>query len=294
MRVNDAIKTVYLGLSGNILLAVVKGVAGYYGNSFALIADSVESATDCVASILLLLGLKYALKPADKNHPYGHGRAEALTTFVVVGFLVASAAVIAYQSVQNIRSTQLAPEKFTLVVLASIVLLKEFFYRAVTKTNKKLNSSALKADAWHHRSDALTSLMAFIGISISVLFGEGYENAEDWAALAASFIILINAWRIFRPALGEIMDEHVHDNLVAQIRILAEEVDGVLGTEKCLIRKTGMRFHVDLHIIVNASISVLEGHNIAHAVKDHLINKLLQLSDVLIHVEPGTNISSAE
>jgi cation diffusion facilitator family transporter len=206
----------------------------------------------------------------------------------VVGFLVLSATIIAYESIQNLQSPQEAPEKFTLIVLAVIVIIKELFYRMVAKKSNETKSSSLKADAWHHRSDAITSLMAFIGISIAIFMGEGYEKADDWAALFASGFIIYNAYLIFRPALGEIMDEHLYDDLVAEIRTISMGVDGVVDTEKCLVRKAGLSFHVDLHLIVNGAITVLEGHVIAHRLKDELLQKLPEINDVLIHIEPDT------
>jgi cation diffusion facilitator family transporter len=281
-----AIKTIYFSIFGNTLLAIAKGVTGIFGNSYALIADAIESTTDVLSSILVLFGLKYATKPADENHPYGHGRAEPLITFAVVGFLVFSATIIAYESIQNLQSPQVAPEKFTLIVLAVIVIIKELFYRMVAKKSNETKSSSLKADAWHHRSDAITSLMAFIGISIAIYMGEGYEKADDWAALFASGFIIYNAYLIFRPALGEIMDEHLYDDLVAEIRTISMGVDGVVDTEKCLVRKAGLLFHIDLHLIVNGAITVLEGHVIAHRLKDELLQKLTEINDVLIHIEP--------
>lgn len=272
---------------GNTALAILKGVTGYFGNSYALIADAIESVSDIFSSLLLLFGIKYASKPADKNHPYGHGRAEPLITFLVVGFLVCSAAIIAYQSIQNIQTPHELPKPFTLFVLGFIIFIKELFYRIVSKKAEQTHSSAIKADAWHHRSDAITSLAAFIGIALALFLGKGYESADDWAALFASGIILYNSYLIFRPALGEIMDEHVYDELIQTIRNLSKNVEGVIDTEKCLIRKTGMKYHVDLHIIVAADITVKEGHHIAHKLKDYLLNELEHVADVLIHVEPN-------
>lgn len=286
----EAIKASYWSIAGNTLLAVAKGITGIFGNSYALIADAIESTTDVFSSILVLLGLRYASKPADENHPYGHGRAEPLFTFMVVGFLIVSATIIAYESIENINTPHEIPKPYTLIVLAFIIVIKEVFYRIVSKKGDETNSSVLKADAWHHRSDAITSLTAFIGISIALIMGKGYENADDWAALLASGFILYNAYLILRPALGEIMDEHMHDEMEAEIRSIALENPGVVETEKCFIRKTGMTYHVDLHIAVNAEISVKEGHDIAHRVKDELLLKIPEIADVLIHVEPDDEL----
>ena len=281
-----AINTIVFSIVGNCFLALIKGFAGFFGNSYALIADAIESTTDIFSSILVLFGLKYANKPADKNHPYGHGKIEPLITFLLVGFLVISATFIAHESIQNIRNPHVLPEKWTLIVLALIIAWKELSFRIVIQKSKETNSSSLKADAWHHRSDAITSVAAFIGISMALLLGKGYESADDWAALFASGFIFYNSYLIFRPALGEIMDEHFYDDLVEDIRRISLTVDGIIATEKCFIRKVGMIYHVDLHAKVNGSISVTDGHNLAHQLKDTLRAEIPQLGHVLIHIEP--------
>jgi cation diffusion facilitator family transporter len=285
--VNQAKKATWMSILGNALLALIKGLSGIFGNSYALIADAIESTADIFSSILVLFGIHYSTRPPDRNHPYGRGRAEPLITFVVVGFLVASAVVIAFESIENIQQPHALPKPFTLWVLAGIIISKELFFRFVRRKSQETNSSSLKADAWHHRSDAITSLAAFIGISVALIMGPGYESADDWAALLASLVILYNAFLIFRPALGEIMDKQVYGELVNRIRDFSVQVPGVLGTEKCHIRKSGMKFHVDLHVIVNGHMTVLEGHAIAHRLKDHLLMELPVLADVLIHIEPA-------
>ena len=173
------------------------------------------------------------------------------------------------------------------MVLGAIIIWKEISFRLVIRKSIETNSSSLKADAWHHRSDAITSVAAFIGISIALYFGKGYETADDWAALFAAGLILYNSYLIFRPALAEIMDEHVYDELISDIRKIALTVDGILGTEKCFIRKAGMKYHVDLHAIVDATISVKQGHDLAHKLKDTLRFKISTLGHVLIHIEPN-------
>jgi cation diffusion facilitator family transporter len=281
-----AVKATYFSIVGNTSLAIIKGIAGFFGNSYALIADAIESTTDIFASLLVLFGIKYSNRPADKNHPYGHGRAEPLITFLVVGFLITSATIIAYESIKNIGTPHELPKPWTLLVLGAIIIWKEISYRIVLKKSKETHSSSLKADAWHHRSDAITSVGAFIGISIALIMGKGYETADDWAALFASGFILYNSYLIFRPALGEIMDEHVYDDLIEEIRQVAHRVEGVQDTEKCFIRKAGMQYHVELHAKVNAHITVEEGHTIAHKLKDTLRSEIPQLGHVLIHIEP--------
>ncbi|MBI5412489.1 cation transporter [Candidatus Peregrinibacteria bacterium] len=282
-----AIKTTYFSMAGNACLALLKGLAGYFGNSFALIADAIESASDVFSSFLVFVGLKYSGKPPDKNHPYGHGRAEPLMTFLVVGFLIASAIIIAYKSVKNIGTPHEIPKAYTLFILAAIITWKEVSYRIVSKKSHETHSSSLKADAWHHRSDAITSVAAFIGISIALIFGKGYEYADDWAALFASGFILYNSYLIFRPALGEVMDEHMYDDLVEEIRQTSRKVEGIIDTEKCFIRKSGIKYHVDLHATVDANITVKQGHELAHKLKGALQQNMPQLGHILIHIEPN-------
>lgn len=282
-----AIKATWFSIIGNTSLAFVKWVAGFFGNSYALIADAIESTTDIFASLLVLFGIKYASRPADKNHPYGHGRIEPLITFLVVVFLITSATIIAYESIKNIGTPHELPKPWTLIVLGIIIIWKEVSYQIVIRKSKATHSSSLKADAWHHRSDAITSVSAFIGISIALLFGKGFETADDWAALFAAAFILYNSYLIFRPALGEIMDEHLYDDLIITIRQESLKVDGVVGTEKCFIRKAGLKYHVDLHATVDANITVKYGHEIAHNLKDTLRKEIPELGHLLIHIEPN-------
>ena len=281
-----AVKATYFSIVGNVCMALIKGFAGFFGNSYALIADAIESTTDIFASFLVLFGIKYSNRPADENHPYGHGRAEPLITFLVVGFLITSATIITYESFNNIATPHELPKPWTLVVLGAIIIWKEYSFRLVMKRSVESNSSSLKADAWHHRSDAITSVAAFTGISIALVLGKGYESADDWAALFAAGFIFYNSYFIFRPALGEIMDEHLYDDLIATIRKVAHQVDGIVYTEKCFIRKAGMKYHVELHAIVNSEISVKEGHALAHILKDTLREEIQELGHVLIHIEP--------
>ncbi|WP_276682476.1 cation diffusion facilitator family transporter [Empedobacter brevis] len=279
-------KTVYFSILGSLGLAIIKWLAGFFGNSFALIADAIESTTDIFSSVLVLLGIKYSKRPADDNHPYGHGRIEPLVTFIVVIFLVISATVIAHQSIINLRTPHELPEAWTLFVLGAIILWKEISYHVVNRRAKLLNSTSLKADAWHHRSDAITSVAAFIGISIALWFGKGYEYADDWAALFAAGFILYNCYHIFRPALGEIMDENLFEDMVSKVRELSLHVGGVLAIDKCYVRKIGMSFLIDIHAVVDPQLNVKQGHEIAHALKDYLILHMPEIANVFVHIEP--------
>ncbi len=287
-----AIRTVIFSMVSSVFLAAIKFLAGIFGNSFALIADGIESVVDVFSSILVLVGLRYAERPPDENHPYGHGKAEPLITFLVVVFLVMSAATIAWQAIINIQDPHGLPEPFTLIILGAIIIWKEISFQIVINRSRKLKSSALRAEAWHHRSDAITSVAAFAGISIAIFAGEGFEAADDYAALVAVAFILYNCYRIFRPALGEVMDEDIYSDLNEKIRLISVNVKGVKDTEKCFIRKAGMKYHVDLHAIVDGEISVKEGHHISHQLKDRLREEIPELGNVLIHVEPFVPLSN--
>lgn len=217
---NSAYRTIIFSILSSLMLAVIKAFSGVLGHSDALIADAIESGTDVLASFLVLFGIYYSHKPPDEDHPYGHGKAEPLVTFGVVGFLVVSATLIAYNGIQNLQKEQPQPQFFTVFVLIGIIVWKELSYRYVLIKGKKLNSLSLQADAWHHRSDAISSLIALLGITVSLLFGPEFSKADDWAAIISALFILYNAYSIFRPALGEILDEHSHHHIVDTIRLL--------------------------------------------------------------------------
>lgn len=278
--------TILLSLIGNALLVVIKLITGILGNSFAIIADSLESAGDVFSSFIIYLGLRVSAKPSDEDHPFGHGKVEPVISFLVVIFLIGSAAYIAFQAISNLQSPHKMPKPYTLIVLAGIIIYKELFYRFVSKKGEQTGSTSLKADAWHHRSDAITSLAAFIGIGLALLLGEGYEHLDDWAALVASVIIVVNAYFVFRPALGELLDEQNYDDLIDEVRDVAEKVEGVIDTEKCFIRKFGMRYVVDIHVRVSAQLSVVEGHTIGHAVQSSVQDNFPEIEHVFTHVEP--------
>lgn len=282
----NAQRVIWYGIAINVVLAIAKALSGIYGHSEALIADAIESTSDVFASGMVLFGLAYAARPADENHPYGHGRAEPLFTFGVVGFLLVSASVLAYRSVYNIFNPNELPEAHTLWMLGITIVVKEVYFRITKKVAKDANSALVEGDAWHHRSDALTSATAFIGITVTLIFGKKFGAADDIAALVTCVVIIYNAYKLLRPALGEIMDEQVHTELIKDIRDVAKTIPGVLGTEKCYVRKSGFAHYVDLHINVDGECSVKKGHDIAHEVQDAIIKKLPQIAQVLIHVEP--------
>ncbi len=281
-----ALRTALLSAITNAVMAVGKGIAGVLGHSDALLADAIESVSDVFSSILVIVGIRYAQKPADDDHPYGHGRAESLSTFAVVAFLIVSATYILNEGIRNLYEEQVMPESFTLIVLVAIVLIKEISFQYVYRKGKQTNSSTLMADAWHHRSDAISSVIALAGVGISLLLGPKFVHADDWAAIAASLFIYYNAYKIFRPTLGEFMDEHMHHELIDEIRAIAFEVKGVKATEKCWVRKSGMFYQVDLHIEVEPDLPVEKGHEISHTAKDLIMSRIETIADVHIHIEP--------
>lgn len=275
-----------MGAVANSVLAVVKFVAGIAGNSYVLVADAIESLTDVASSCVLLLGLKIAARPPSSKYPYGRGRAETFSALFVSFLLFFAAIGIAIESVRQITTVHSVPAPYTLAVVITVVLIKEALFRWAFKIGSSLKSAAIQADAWHHRSDAITSAAAFLGISIALIGGPGYESADDWAALFAAGIILLNAFLIARPAIDEMLDRSPDPNVVKEIRSLAESVDGVLGTHKCFVRKLGLELFVDLDVVVDAEMSVRESHSIAHRVQDLVREQLPVITKVLVHIEP--------
>ena len=283
---SEAIRTTQLGIVVSIILIFVKGISGHLGHSYALIADATESGADVISSGLLWIALKYAQRPADKDHPYGHGKAEPVAAIVIGFFLLFAAGWIAWHSIGFIQTPHDLPKSFTLIVLLVVVITKEILFRYVYAIGKRLNSQAVMADAYHHRSDAITSIAAFIGIVIALICGKGYEGADDWAALVACIFIVYNAFKIISPAFAEIMDKAPSDELIASISHIASLHKEVKRVEKCHVRKMGLDYYVDMHIEVDGHINVFDAHQVAHQVKDKLLAANLHIKDALIHVEP--------
>jgi len=275
------------GLIVNVLLAAAKILAGVIGHAYVLIADGIESALDIGGSIVIWGGLTFAARPPDRTHPYGHGKAEPIASVVVALGVLAAAVAIAVQSVREIFLPHHAPAPWTLAVLIFAVIVKETLYRYVIRFGQKVESTAIKTDAWHHRIDAMTSIAAFIGISVALIGGKPWQSADDWAALVACALIGANGYRLLRPAFFEIMDTAPHAKFVRSICDSAESVPGVVEVEKCRARKMGLDFYVDLHVGVDGNISVHEGHEIAHRVKSAIQQSDSRVADVLVHIEPA-------
>jgi len=284
--VRETLRLVQYGALVNVVLALVKLLAGVVGNSYALIADGVESSADVLGSLVVWSGVRIAARSADDAYPFGYGKAEALAA-TVVGLMLAGAATgIGIASVREIRTPHHAPAPFTLAVLVGVILVKEFLFRRMGKHGVESGSTAATADAWHHRSDAITSAAAFIGISLSLLAGPGWESADDWAALVAGAVILVNAVGVMRPAIHELMDKAPDAEIQARVARAARSVDGVCLIEKLKVRKAGTNFWVDLHVQADPALSLHDAHILSGRVKSAIRAVEPRVVGALIHMEP--------
>jgi cation diffusion facilitator family transporter len=275
-----------IGVAANAALALLKVVAGFLGNSYALIADGIESTSDTITSLVVWGGLRVAEKPADDRHPYGYGKAESLAGIIAASALLVAAGMIAVQSVREILTPHHLPHWATLVVLVVVVIIKEGLARWVGSIGLESDSTSLQADAWHHRSDALTSLAAFVGITIGLIGGPGYESADDWAALIACAVIVFSGLKLLSRAVRELLDAAPPKHFEEQIRQLARTVQGVQDVEKCRIRKSGTAYFVEIHIEVDGNATVKQGHEIGGKVRFILRGSSMKIADAIIHVEP--------
>jgi len=294
-RLQRGLRATFLGIAVNIVLGCAKFAAGIFGHSHALIADATESFADIFNSLVVWRGLVVAAAPPDEEHPYGHSKAEPLAAAFGAVMLAAAAVWIAGRGIIDIYEL-LNPQIFhyhheplrwfTLVVLVVVIVVKEGLFHFVVGEGEATDNSAVKTDAWHHRSDAITSAGAFIGIGIALIGGEKYSWADDAAAIFCAFIIGINGWILLRPALSELMDRAADREVIEQIRQIAVATSGVERVEKCVARKAAHLYFVEMHIEVDPLMSVLRSHEIAHAVKDKIREAMPEVSDVLVHIEP--------
>jgi len=275
------------GMLVNLIFAAAKILGGLFGHAYVLIADGIESGLDIAGSFVIWGGLKFAARPPDETHPYGHGKAEPIAAVIVAIGVLAAALGLAIQSVREILTPHHGPAPFTLGILIVVIVVKEILFRYVNRIGRHVESTAVQTDAWHHRSDAFTSAAAFIGISVALIGGSRWQSADDWAALFACAVIAANGIRLLRPAFYEIMDTAPRGQIVRSIRRAAGSVPGVIDVEKCRARKMGLDFYVDLHVGVDGSISVSEGHEIAHQVKRAIQQSDSRIADVLVHIEPA-------
>jgi cation diffusion facilitator family transporter len=270
----------------NVVLVSLKLVAGLLGNSYALVADAIESSTDVFSSLIVWRGLEITGKPPDDDYPYGYGKADSIAAAVVALLLVGAAVSILILAVREILTPHHAPAPFTLVVLGGVIICKEFLFRRVAAVGSETGSTAVTADAWHHRSDALTSASAFIGITIALWGGPGWESADDWAAAVAALIIGVNGVRLLKPAIDDLMDRTPETDLLNAIGQAARSVPGVLEIEKVRVRKLGLAYFVDLHVQADPTMILREAHILGGKVKGAIRAALPKVSDVLVHMEP--------
>jgi cation diffusion facilitator family transporter len=275
-----------VGMGLNAVLCAAKIGAGLIGHSYALIADGFESLLDIISSLLIWGGLKYAAKPPDASHPYGHGKAEPVAAILGSVLILGAAAGLAVETIKAISVRHNAPAVYTLPVLVGVIIVKEFHSRRVRRLARETSSTAMEADAMHHRTDAITSAAALIGITVALVGGPGYQKADNWAALFACGIIGYNGLLIFWPSLRDLMDTAPPRSIQEQVRDASMKVEGVAETEQCRVRKMGLEYYVDLHVKVNGSMTVTEGHGIAHHVKDAVRQAVPEVADVLVHIEP--------
>lgn len=285
-RVRRSIRTTQVGLLTNTALAIVKVVAGVVGHSQALIADGIESSADVCSSLVVWSGLRISARSADEDYPFGYGKAEQLSALAVGLLLMLAALMIAVESVRQILTPHLTPRPFTLVVLVAVVLIKEVLFRRVIRVGADVGSTAVQADAWHHRSDAITSAAAFIGISVALIGGPGWEAADDWAALLASGIIVYNAIGVLRPAMQDLMDRAPGEDMIARVAAAASAVPGVSAIEKLKVRKAGMGYYVDLHVQADPAMPLHAAHVLSGMVKSAIRQAVPEVSGALIHMEP--------
>lgn len=276
-----------IGMVVNVAFAIIKISAGVLGNAYALIADGIESALDVAGSLVIWAGLRFAARPPDDTHPYGHGKAEPLAAIFVALGVLGAAILVAVQSTRTLFLPHQPPAPFTLWVLLAVVVVKETLFRYVVRFGRSVESIAIEADAWRHRADVITSVAAFIGISIALIGGEKWRSADNWAAIFVCLVIATIGVRLLSPALHDILDTAPRGEIVGVVRTAAQSVPGVIEIDKCLVRKMGLDFYVDLHVGVAGNISVREGHHIAHEVKRAIQKSDGRIVDVLVHIEPA-------
>ena len=281
-----ATRAALLGLVVNLALGVVKLVGGLIGHSFALISDAVNSLGDSLTSVVVLVALWYARRPADEEHPYGHTRAEAVAASNVALLIIISALIVGWQAITRLTVKHDLPPVWTLWIAAVNVIIKEGLYRYKSRVGRRIGSAAITANAWDHRSDALCSLAVFVGLAIVRWSGPEYIWADEAAALFVVTAILWTGVKLFRISMSELLDPQADVQLVQRIRQAAAQVPGVQQVEKLWVRKSGLEYLADIHIQVDAQLSVDEGHRIGHLVKDRLVEEFVSLRDVLVHLEP--------
>jgi len=286
-RAAEGSRYVLMGVFINVVLTIAKFAGGIFGHSSALIADATESLLDIFSSTMTWVAIKLSAAPPDAKHPFGHGKIESLAAFLGALMLMLAGVLLAWEAVNGLLSPEkhLVPAWFAFVIVVAVIGIKEALYHVLVKKARKIESSALLTDAWHHRSDAITSIGTAVGVGVALV--TGWVAADKLAALVCCCMIFYNGFKMLRNSLGEVLDEQMPDDFLHDVRQSIEEVPGVVCVEKCRIRKSGLGRIADIHIHVNPEISVAEGHSIAHAAKEHVEQLGKNITDVTIHVEPA-------
>jgi cation diffusion facilitator family transporter len=285
-RLERGTRAAQMGLLVNAVLAVVKFLAGLIGNSYALVADAVESATDIFSSLIVWGGLRISARSADEQFPFGYGKAESLATAVVALLLLGAATGVAIEAVREILTPHQVPAPFTLAVLLGVILVKEILFRRVFEVGEEVESTAVRGDAWHHRSDAITSAAAAVGITIALIGGPEWAEADDWAALLAAGVIYFNGWKILRPAIGDLMDRSPGASVIERISATAAGVPEVQAIEKLKVRRAGVGLYVDIHVQADPGMSLHDAHILSGKVKTAIRREIPAVQGVLVHMEP--------
>jgi len=275
------------GVGLSVGLGVLKLAGGVFGHSSALVSDAVHSFGDALTSIAVWGSLLWAQRPADREHPYGHTRAEAVAGSNVALLLVLSGLGIGWEAATTLGEPSAAPEWYTLAIAALSIVVKEALFRYESRVAHATGSGAVRAAAWDHRLDAVGSLAVLVGLAVSFWGGPAWRAADKVAALAVAVVVLWAGGSLFWGSVQELMDRQAGPEVLDEVRREAEAVSGVLGVEKLFVRKTGLEYLVDIHVEVDPELSVREGHGVGHAVKDRLMKRLVTIKDVLVHIEPA-------
>jgi len=282
----SASQAAIIGLTINLILGLLKLIGGIVGSSFALISDAINSLGDSLTSAVVVFALWYAQRPPDDEHPYGHTKAEAIAASHVALLIIISAIYIGWEAIHRWSLSHPMPPIWTLWIAGINIVIKEMLYRYKTKVGKKTGSSAIIASAVDHRSDAFCSAAVLIGLLFVRIGGPSLIWADELAALVVVVVILWSGFKLFRSSTSELLDLQADKEWVDEIRLEAQSVPGVRAVEKLRVRKTGIEHLADIHIQVDAKLSVDEGHRIGHLVKDRLVQRFASLRDVLVHLEP--------
>jgi cation diffusion facilitator family transporter len=277
-------KAAVWGLGVSLGLGAVKLLSGLFGHSLALLSDGLHSLVDAAISAALLVALIVAQRPADREHPYGHGRVEAVAGAGVALILLALAAAIAYESLSTIAHRHVPPAGFTLLIAGGGACLQELLYRYVSGVARRTGSTALLATAWDYRLDALGGIGVLIGVALTRW--AGWLWADHLAAILIAGTVFWIGGGLLWENIQALIDRQADPEILQRVKAEAQAVSVVLAVEKLRVRRMGIELIVEIHIEVDGNETVRGGHAVAHAVKDHLMSQIPSISDVVVHVEP--------